>query len=198
MKIERFTLACIAAIVGCFIVWGMLDSEASKPEIDHCSNPINEQVAQQDVDSVREQIHQEFLGLVAADTLRGKHWARVEYAFKYGGVVKFEDGHTTTYLPHEACAYCGFIPKPELGEKPNQIHHVAQFSKMTIKQRDSDVKGGEYDPDNLITLCERHPDNHHLNIGHVGNFKNENPNVREVCKAHEAELRAKGEWPIKD
>lgn len=89
---------------------------------------------------------------------------------------------------HPFCAYCGNAEKL-------QAHHIHAFELMTPEQRGTAAPGGELDPDNIIILCEVQPSDHHLRIGHLGNFKNSDPNVVEVCKKHEADLRVAGEWP---
>ena len=71
------------------------------------------------------------------------------------------------------CAACGC-------SDDLQVHHIKPF------HLDPEL---ELEESNLITLCESQ-DNHkcHLNIGHLGNFKNENPNVvkdaEEALKLH--------------
>jgi hypothetical protein len=65
-----------------------------------------------------------------------------------------------TYLAdHTACEACGC-------DEDLDVHHV-----------DSIAFGGEeLDPANLITLCNKH--HCHLMLGHLGNFRSSNPNVR--------------------
>jgi 5-methylcytosine-specific restriction endonuclease McrA len=72
-----------------------------------------------------------------------------------------------------SCAACGQTDHL-------QVHHVKPF------HIDPSL---ELDESNLITLCE---DEYlcHLHIGHLGSFKNENPNVRE--DAARALLKHKG------
>jgi hypothetical protein len=62
---------------------------------------------------------------------------------------------------HPTCAACGSI-------KSLQVHHKFPFHLDPSK---------ELDPANFITLCERIFTDHHLEIGHLGNFKNYNVNV---------------------
>jgi 5-methylcytosine-specific restriction endonuclease McrA len=66
---------------------------------------------------------------------------------------------------HGACACCG-------GTKLLEVHHIVPFHV------DSDL---ELNPDNLITLCESASDGIvcHLCVGHLGNYKNNNPEVVE-------------------
>lgn len=53
-----------------------------------------------------------------------------------------------------------------------EVHHVLSFSRHPER---------ELDPTNLISLC-RTGDNHHLYVGHLGRFIEENPDVREHCR----------------
>ena len=81
---------------------------------------------------------------------------------------------------HPYCAYCG-------AKEHLQVHHVKPF------HLDPSL---ELDPNNLIVLCETPGTDHHLEIGHLGNFRSEgNPNVVEDCRKHRAELEAAGTWP---
>ena len=81
---------------------------------------------------------------------------------------------------HPYCAYCG--AKDRL-----QVHHIKPF------HIDPNL---ELDTNNLIVLCETPGTDHHLEIGHLGNFHSEgNPNVVEDCRKHRAELEAAGKWP---
>ena len=59
------------------------------------------------------------------------------------------------------CAACG-------GENKLQVHHCEPFHLYPEL---------ELDPNNLITLCEN-KNKDHLKVGHLGNFKNYNPNVK--------------------
>jgi 5-methylcytosine-specific restriction enzyme A len=62
------------------------------------------------------------------------------------------------------CAACGHTSDLE-------VHHILPYHENPEL---------ELDPNNLITLCDRPgPDNHHLTVGHLGDFKSKNPNVRE-------------------
>lgn len=60
------------------------------------------------------------------------------------------------------CAACG-------SRLFREVHHVEPFHLHPEL---------ELDPANLITLCEMPFRNHHLKVGHLGNWKNWNPNVR--------------------
>lgn len=63
---------------------------------------------------------------------------------------------------HPECSACG-------SKEFLEVHHIKSFKLHP------DL---ELDPKNLIVLCDRPgPDNHHMYIGHLGNFKQENPNV---------------------
>lgn len=65
---------------------------------------------------------------------------------------------------HNSCAACG-------GTEYLEAHHIEPFHE------NPDL---ELDPNNLITLCDKPgKDNCHLNVGHLGNFKNKNPYVKE-------------------
>lgn len=67
---------------------------------------------------------------------------------------------------NDSCAVCGSKEKLE-------VHHVDPFHLNPEK---------ELDPTNLITLCHEH----HFHLGHLGNWKNSNPNVRvESKKIHD-------------
>ena len=71
------------------------------------------------------------------------------------------------------CACCGSAKK----DKGLQIHHRLPFHYCTALGR-PDL---ELDPRNLNTLCETEHDdpeaNHHLLLGHLGNFKSDNVHV---------------------
>jgi hypothetical protein len=73
--------------------------------------------------------------------------------------------------PH--CACCG----PAKAVKGRQVHHVLPFHYCVALGR-PDL---ELDPRNLIVLCETEagdPEaNHHLLLGHLGNFKSDNVHV---------------------
>jgi len=62
------------------------------------------------------------------------------------------------------CAACGCSERL-------QVHHIVPFHVD---------RSLELEPDNLLTLCEGKGEHQcHLNIGHLGNFKNYNPKVVE-------------------
>lgn len=80
---------------------------------------------------------------------------------------------------HPFCAYCG-------GTEKLQVHHIAPFHLHPEL---------ELDETNVIVLCEKPETDHHLHIGHLGNFRSEgNPNVVEDCKKNEVKLRKLGTW----
>lgn len=84
---------------------------------------------------------------------------------------------------HPYCAYCG-------GTVKLQAHHIRPFYLHPEL---------ELDPENVIVLCEDPATDHHLHIGHLGNFKSEgNPDVVRDCQANEAKMRAAGTWPRKE
>jgi len=62
---------------------------------------------------------------------------------------------------HPTCAACGSV-------KDIQCHHKKPFHLFPME---------ELQPTNFISLCETIGVEHHLRIGHLGNFKNYNPNV---------------------
>lgn len=74
---------------------------------------------------------------------------------------------------HPHCAACG----PDKAAKGRQVHHVLPFHYCVALGR-PDL---ELDPRNLIVLCETEqgdPEaNHHLLLGHLGNFKSDNVHV---------------------
>jgi len=72
------------------------------------------------------------------------------------------------------CMYCG-------GQSNLQVHHVEPFHLDPSK---------ELDPTNLITLCEKMGSDCHLHIGHLGNWKNFNPQVRVIANSKGAGLKA--------
>lgn len=62
------------------------------------------------------------------------------------------------------CAVCG-------GTDGCEVHHIKEFHNYPEL---------ELEPTNLITLCEANKTfSHHLHIGHLGNYKVNNPNVVE-------------------
>jgi 5-methylcytosine-specific restriction endonuclease McrA len=64
-------------------------------------------------------------------------------------------------IAHPTCAACN-------SETKLQVHHIKPFHMHPEL---------ELEPTNLITLCETKGKKCHLNIGHLGNWKQENPNV---------------------
>lgn len=68
---------------------------------------------------------------------------------------------------HPRCEFKGCT-----AEGPYECHHIVPVHLDRSKA---------LDPTNLITLCRREP-NHHLYVGHQGNFREDNPNVREDCR----------------
>lgn len=68
---------------------------------------------------------------------------------------------------HPTCAACG-------SKDCVQVHHKKPFHIYPEL---------ELNPINFITLCERSPVNDHLEIGHLGNWKNFNTNVESDAHA---------------
>jgi 5-methylcytosine-specific restriction enzyme A len=66
-------------------------------------------------------------------------------------------------LEHPVCAACG-------GSKKLNVHHIKPFHMF---------RELELDPNNLITLCMSFEREDHVLLGHCGNFKLYNPNIRE-------------------
>lgn len=94
-------------------------------------------------------------GLLAAAThglARSPHWSTVEHAFR---------------STNPTCTACG-------SSEALQVHHVEPFHFCVLVGR-PDL---ELDPRNLISLCERAGEDHHLLLGHDGDFRSSNPNVR--------------------
>ena len=68
---------------------------------------------------------------------------------------------------HGVCEACG-------GTKGLEVHHVDPYHLNPEK---------ELDPDNLITLCEANKSiTCHRCIGHLGNYKRSNPDVKRDAK----------------
>ena len=65
------------------------------------------------------------------------------------------------------CQWCG-------GAQKLQVHHIMPFHLDPSK---------ELDDTNLITLCELHEVNDHLEKGHLGDFQRYNPDIRNQCEA---------------
>jgi 5-methylcytosine-specific restriction endonuclease McrA len=72
-------------------------------------------------------------------------------------------------LKENWCRNCGTINRLE-------VHHVQPFHLHPEL---------ELDPTNFITLCEDSTDGAecHLKVGHLGNWKNFNPQVREIANS---------------
>jgi len=81
-----------------------------------------------------------------------------------------------------------------------QVHHIFPFHYAVALGR-ADL---ELDDRNLITLCETeagHPaDNHHLLVGHLGDFKQGNLTVKQDCTIYQGlkpeQIQAKEEWNL--
>ncbi len=68
------------------------------------------------------------------------------------------------------CAACG-LGQPEQGL---QVHHMLPFH-FCVKLGRPEL---ELDERNLMTLCDETINNHHLLLGHLGDFQSYNPNVK--------------------
>ena len=84
---------------------------------------------------------------------------------------------------HPECAACGRTGSGL------QVHHEIPFHSDGNGDADGDGIINELDEDNLITLCVGDTCNCHLWIGHAGNFKTYNPNVREDAKRFREMIR---------
>ena len=67
---------------------------------------------------------------------------------------------------HPTCAACG-------SAKNIEVHHKTPFHINPAL---------ELDPNNFITLCAEMGVEHHLHVGHLGNWKNFNRNVENDAK----------------
>ena len=67
------------------------------------------------------------------------------------------------------CAWCG-------STKSLEVHHIRPFHLHPEL---------ELDPSNLITLCES-DEKCHLSKGHLGSWKQENPDIRIQCNSHKS------------
>jgi 5-methylcytosine-specific restriction protein A len=96
------------------------------------------------------------------DVIEGKASIRSKRSPKWPEVRKKH------LLLHPTCEVCG-------GNKQLEVHHKQPFHTNPEL---------ELDPNNLITLCEANKGGccHHLHFGHLGNYKNINPNVEEDVK----------------
>lgn len=106
-------------------------------------------------------------GVVGAGVPRSPQWPRVRNAY---------------FTAHPACEFKGCkTHEMKLGDPRRKfnVHHVEPFHINPAK---------ELDPRNLITLCVS-PENHHLYVGHLGDFQDVNPRVRRDCQ--------EGHWPEK-
>ncbi len=85
-------------------------------------------------------------------------------------------------LREPACAACGH-------KRVLQVHHIKPFHLYPQL---------ELDPSNLITLCEVPGRDHHLLLGHLGNWEAYNPHVRNDVKRfyrkNAAQIRADPGW----
>ncbi|MEO8970204.1 MAG: hypothetical protein ABI406_01235 [Ktedonobacteraceae bacterium] len=71
---------------------------------------------------------------------------------------------------HPACAACG-LGQPGQGL---QVHHMLPFH-FCVKLGRPEL---ELDERNLMTLCDKSINNHHLLLGHLGDFQSYNPSVK--------------------
>lgn len=77
-------------------------------------------------------------------------------------------------LQNPACAACG-------GTQKLEVHHISPFHETPHL---------ELEPSNLITLCESKSYGIvcHLLVGHLGNYKNTNPDVKEDARVWNKKL----------
>ncbi len=85
------------------------------------------------------------------------------------------------------CAACGVYGD----DREIQAHHIHAFKLMSEEQRGSSIPGGELDPNNIILLCRFH----HLTIGHLGNYRDSNPNVVADAAKTAERIKEAGTWP---
>jgi hypothetical protein len=95
---------------------------------------------------------------VAGEVKRSEHWPKVEEAYKKAN-------------PH--CVACGG-PAQEVN-----VHHRFPFHLVIAAGR-PDL---ELDPRNLITLCVDPDKDHHLYIGHLGDFVSYNVDVEAQARS---------------
>lgn len=93
--------------------------------------------------------------IVAGEIPRSDKWSAVEKAH---------------LQQHPTCAACG-LGHPKQGL---QVHHMLPFH-FCVKLGRPEL---ELDERNLMTLCDETINNHHLLLGHLGNFQSYNPNVK--------------------
>ena len=93
--------------------------------------------------------------IVAGEIPRSGQWPAVENAH---------------LQQHPACAACG-LGQPRQGL---QVHHMLPFH-FCVKLGRPEL---ELDERNLMTLCDETINNHHLLLGHLGDFQSYNPNVK--------------------
>lgn len=110
----------------------------------------------------------------------------------YGAEVAMGHGHKRSSrwpqverehrLREPACVACGHKSKV-------QVHHIKPFHLHP------DL---ELDPRNLITLCEARGRNHHLLLGHLGDWKSYNEHIRHDIKYYyrktAAQIKADMNW----
>ena len=86
-------------------------------------------------------------------------------------------------LIEPGCVVCGYK-----GRKV-QVHHIKPFHLHPLL---------ELDPHNLITLCEARGREHHLLLGHLGDWESYNEHIREDVKRFrhktEKQIRADLHW----
>jgi hypothetical protein len=103
------------------------------------------------------------------EIMLGKHPDNVQRSPKWETVRK------NHLKDHPKCEVCE-------GTKQVNVHHIQPFHLHPEL---------ELEPTNLITLCEclSYGINCHLLIGHLGNYKNVNPNSAEDSKIWNAKLK---------
>jgi hypothetical protein len=97
---------------------------------------------------------------------------------------------TTFRRAHPFCDACGpGSPRVHL-----EVHHVIPYHLCALLGR-PDL---ELDPRNLVVLCEDEGFDHHLLVGHLGDFQTSNPIVRESVStffgATVAQIRIDARW----
>jgi len=104
-----------------------------------------------------EEIGHHYDGVTGVAAPRSPHWATFRASFIKEAAKTGKD----------CCAACGVRHNPPFAVLA--LHHKESFHEHPEK---------ELDYDNCIILCQE-PNNCHLKIGHLGNFKKTNPNVVE-------------------